>query len=115
MYQREDEVVGCVSKAHRRLQAEGLWPRQAVRLTLRFPAVCSSICVCQLLSTDSGHTISVARGPLTDGGCGGGLTFSSAAASASWSAASAWAFLPVAVHATILLKCHKRLSNRQHL
>ncbi len=36
--------------------------------TFKLPAVCSSSCVCQLLSTDSGHTISVARGPLTDGG-----------------------------------------------
>ena len=52
-------------------------------VTLRLPAVCSSSWVCQLLSTDSGHTISVARGPSTDGGRDGGRTFCSAAASAS--------------------------------
>lgn len=42
--------------------------------------MCSSTCICQLDSTDSGHTMSVPQGPSASGGAAGG---SAAAAAAS--------------------------------
>jgi hypothetical protein len=46
----------------------------------RPPRVCSWICICQLVSTDSGHTMSVPRGPPAGGGAGGGSAAAAAAA-----------------------------------
>ena len=53
--------------------------------TLRFPAVCSSSCICHPGSTDSGHTMRVPRGPSAAGSVGGA---SASAASRSASAAA---------------------------
>jgi hypothetical protein len=72
------------------------------RLTCRFPAVCSSICVCQLLSTLRGHTINVPRGPSAAGGLSPAPAAAAAAAAASasdlrFAAACSWlALLPAA-------------------
>lgn len=80
--------------------------------TCRFPAVCSSICVCQLLSTLRGHTISVPLGPAAAGGEGAGSAAAVAVAAAAAAAAfcctflaAAWRLLPAAAAAALVAPC----------